>query len=90
MADLGRVATGFYGGAVAGQLGQPGNSGCRHGGIFASAGDFDGTTLLNPRVHGRIQMAYAFLPHLAAKDARGPAAMRARAPMLAYGRISAS
>jgi FMN reductase len=25
--------------------------------IFASAGDFDGTTLLNPRVHGRIQMA---------------------------------
>ncbi|MEU6040293.1 NAD(P)H-dependent oxidoreductase [Actinomadura sp. NPDC047616] len=25
--------------------------------IFASAGDFDGTTLLNPRIHGRIQMA---------------------------------
>lgn len=25
--------------------------------IFASAGDFDGTVLLNPRVHGRIQMA---------------------------------
>jgi FMN reductase len=28
-------------------------------GIFASAGDFDGTTLLNPRVHGRVQMALA-------------------------------
>lgn len=26
-------------------------------GIFASAGDFDGTTLLNPRVYGRIEMA---------------------------------
>jgi FMN reductase len=25
--------------------------------IFASAGDFDGTTLLNPRVYGRIEMA---------------------------------
>jgi FMN reductase len=25
--------------------------------IFASAGDFDGTVLLNPRVHGRIEMA---------------------------------
>ncbi|WP_329235246.1 NAD(P)H-dependent oxidoreductase [Actinoallomurus sp. NBC_01490] len=25
--------------------------------IFASAGDFDGTVLLNPRVHGRIQLA---------------------------------
>jgi FMN reductase len=25
--------------------------------IFASAGDFDGTTLLNPRIYGRIQMA---------------------------------
>ncbi|MDR0343901.1 MAG: NAD(P)H-dependent oxidoreductase [Nocardiopsaceae bacterium] len=27
--------------------------------IFASAGDFDGTVLLNPRVHGRTQMALA-------------------------------
>jgi FMN reductase len=27
--------------------------------IFASGGDFDGTLLLNPRVHGRIQMALA-------------------------------
>ncbi|WP_370934497.1 NAD(P)H-dependent oxidoreductase [Amycolatopsis sp. cg13] len=26
-------------------------------GIFASSGDFDGTALLNPRVHGRIQIA---------------------------------
>ncbi|MBE1878797.1 NAD(P)H-dependent oxidoreductase [Myceligenerans pegani] len=25
--------------------------------VFASSGDFDGTTLLNPRVHGRIEMA---------------------------------
>lgn len=25
--------------------------------VFASAGDFDGTTLLNPRVYGRIEMA---------------------------------
>lgn len=25
--------------------------------IFAAAGDFDGTTVLNPRVHGRIEMA---------------------------------
>jgi FMN reductase len=25
--------------------------------LFASSGDFDGTILLNPRVHGRIQMA---------------------------------
>ncbi|MFE3173425.1 NAD(P)H-dependent oxidoreductase [Amycolatopsis sp. NPDC059090] len=25
--------------------------------IFASSGDFDGTVLLNPRVHGRIQLA---------------------------------
>lgn len=25
--------------------------------IFASSGDFDGTVLLNPRVHGRIQIA---------------------------------
>ena len=27
--------------------------------IFASGGDFDGTLLLNPRVHGRIHMALA-------------------------------
>ena len=27
--------------------------------LFASCGDFDGTLLLNPRVHGRIQMALA-------------------------------
>ena len=26
--------------------------------VFASAGDFDGTTLLNPRVYGRIQTAF--------------------------------
>ncbi|MBN9747627.1 hypothetical protein DMP23_42145 [Amycolatopsis sp. A1MSW2902] len=26
--------------------------------IFASSGDFDGTVLLNPRVHGRIQIAF--------------------------------
>ena len=27
--------------------------------IFASSGDFDGTLLLNPQVHGRIQIALA-------------------------------
>ncbi|GAB3657474.1 NADPH-dependent FMN reductase family protein [Glycomyces tarimensis] len=27
--------------------------------VFASAGDFDGTLLLNPRVHGRIEMGIA-------------------------------
>lgn len=27
--------------------------------IYASAGDFDGTTVLNPRVHGRVEMALA-------------------------------
>lgn len=27
--------------------------------LFASSGDFDGTLLLNPRVHGRIEMALA-------------------------------
>ena len=27
--------------------------------VFASSGDFDGTTLLNPRVYGRIEMALA-------------------------------
>lgn len=26
-------------------------------GVFASAGDFDGTTVLTPRVYGRIEMA---------------------------------
>ncbi|OLT14151.1 FMN reductase [Actinomadura sp. CNU-125] len=26
-------------------------------GVFASSGDFDGTNLLNPRVHGRVEMA---------------------------------
>ena len=25
--------------------------------VFASSGDFDGTTLLTPRVYGRIEMA---------------------------------
>ncbi|WP_205856947.1 NAD(P)H-dependent oxidoreductase, partial [Phytoactinopolyspora endophytica] len=25
--------------------------------VFASSGDFDGTTLLNPRIYGRIEMA---------------------------------
>jgi FMN reductase len=35
--------------------------------IFASAGDFDGTTLLNPRVYGRIEMALADVAGLLAQ-----------------------
>jgi FMN reductase len=40
-------------------------------GIFASAGDFDGTTLLNPRVHSRIQMALADVVDLLRARATG-------------------
>jgi FMN reductase len=45
--------------------------------IFASGGDFDGTTLLNPRVYGRIQMALtdvADLLRARATGTPGPAA----------------
>jgi FMN reductase len=35
--------------------------------VFASAGDFDGTTLLNPRVYGRIEMALADVAGLLAQ-----------------------
>ncbi|WP_409462795.1 NAD(P)H-dependent oxidoreductase [Amycolatopsis sp. GA6-003] len=42
--------------------------------IFASSGDFDGTVLLNPRVHGRIEIAVTsavrFLPALAVQEAK--------------------
>ncbi|WP_435121118.1 NAD(P)H-dependent oxidoreductase [Amycolatopsis thermoflava] len=39
--------------------------------IFASAGDFDGVTLLNPRVHGRIEMALADVVDLLKARATG-------------------
>jgi FMN reductase len=38
--------------------------------IFASAGDFDGTTLLNPRVYGRIEMAITDVADLLAQRAQ--------------------
>ncbi|MFD4195630.1 NAD(P)H-dependent oxidoreductase [Amycolatopsis thermoflava] len=39
--------------------------------IFASAGDFDGVTLLNPRVHARIEMALADVVDLLKARATG-------------------
>ncbi|NEE00811.1 NAD(P)H-dependent oxidoreductase [Phytoactinopolyspora halotolerans] len=39
--------------------------------IFASSGDFDGVTLLNPRVHGRIEMALADVLDLLKSRATG-------------------
>lgn len=39
--------------------------------IFASSGDFDGTMLLNPRVHGRIQVALADVADLLKARASG-------------------
>lgn len=39
--------------------------------IFASSGDFDGTLLLNPRVHGRIQIALADVTDLLKARASG-------------------
>ncbi|MGI6872185.1 NAD(P)H-dependent oxidoreductase [Amycolatopsis sp. 3B14] len=39
--------------------------------IFASAGDFDGVTLLNPRIHGRIEMALADVVDLLKARATG-------------------
>jgi FMN reductase len=39
--------------------------------IFASSGDFDGTLLLNPRVHGRIQIALADVADLLKARATG-------------------
>jgi FMN reductase len=39
--------------------------------IFASGGDFDGTTLLNPRVYGRIQMALTDVADLLRARATG-------------------
>lgn len=38
--------------------------------IFANAGDFDGTTLLNPRVYGRIETAVADMTDLLTTPAR--------------------
>ncbi|WP_433261051.1 NAD(P)H-dependent oxidoreductase [Actinosynnema sp. CS-041913] len=40
--------------------------------VFASAGDFDGTSLLNPRVHGRIEVALTDVADLLRTRASGP------------------
>jgi FMN reductase len=42
--------------------------------IFASAGDFDGTTLLNPRVYGRVQTGLGDVADLLRARATGAAA----------------
>lgn len=39
--------------------------------VFASSGDFDGTVLLNPRVHGRIQVGLADVADLLRARATG-------------------
>lgn len=41
--------------------------------FFASAGDFDGTTLLNPRVYGRIEVGLTDVADLLRARATGPA-----------------
>lgn len=43
--------------------------------IFASAGDFDGTTLLNPRVYGRIEMSLTDVVDLLKARATGARAI---------------
>jgi FMN reductase len=40
--------------------------------VYASAGDFDGTTLLNPRVHGRIEVGLNDVADLLRARATGP------------------
>lgn len=40
--------------------------------IYASAGDFDGTTVLNPRVHGRVEMALADIGDILHRQAEPP------------------
>jgi FMN reductase len=40
--------------------------------FFASAGDFDGTTLLNPRVHSRIEIGLTDVVDLLRARATGP------------------
>ncbi|MGW3353706.1 NAD(P)H-dependent oxidoreductase [Nonomuraea rubra] len=47
--------------------------------FFASAGDFDGTTLLNPRVYGRIEVGLADVADLLRARATGPGTTRDRA-----------
>lgn len=52
--------------------------------IFASSGDFDGTTLLNPRVHGRIEMGLRDVTELLRARATGAvqgADARSRTPL---------
>jgi len=44
--------------------------------IYASAGDFDGTTLLTPRVYGRIEMALADVADLLTRRATSPGGAR--------------
>ncbi|BCJ28813.1 NAD(P)H-dependent oxidoreductase [Actinocatenispora sera] len=56
--------------------------------IFASSGDFDGTTLLNPRVHGRIEMALTDVADLLADRAAGPAVPDGKAVEPAVARLA--
>lgn len=44
--------------------------------VFASAGDFDGTTLLNPRVYGRIEMALTDVAGLLAQRVHASSAQQ--------------
>ncbi|WP_078849968.1 NAD(P)H-dependent oxidoreductase [Streptomyces sp. NRRL F-5126] len=48
--------------------------------FFASAGDFDGTTLLNPRVHGRIEVGLADVVDLLRARATGRPQAHAEVP----------
>lgn len=48
--------------------------------FFASAGDFDGTTLLNPRVYGRIEVGLTDVVDLLRARASGRAATRDQQP----------
>ncbi|MEV1169147.1 NAD(P)H-dependent oxidoreductase [Nonomuraea sp. NPDC049784] len=48
--------------------------------VFASAGDFDGTTLLNPRIYGRIEVGLTDVADLLRARVTGPEATQDREP----------
>ncbi|WP_433432631.1 NAD(P)H-dependent oxidoreductase [Nonomuraea sp. CA-141351] len=48
--------------------------------VFASTGDFDGTTLLNPRIYGRIEIGLTDVADLLRTRATGPEATQDREP----------
>ncbi|WP_433498333.1 NAD(P)H-dependent oxidoreductase [Sphaerimonospora sp. CA-214678] len=48
--------------------------------VFASAGDFDGTTLLTPRVYGRIEVGLTDVVNLLRARATGPGEKQDREP----------